>query len=45
VNRTLERDFDADLERSRQIDLTRWRNRGPVQRVLERATIPIRRFL
>jgi cardiolipin synthase len=45
VNRTLERDFDADLGRSRQIDLTRWRNRGPVQRVLERATIPIRRFL
>jgi cardiolipin synthase len=45
VNRTLERDFSADLERSRQIDLTRWRNRGPVQRVLERATIPIRRFL
>jgi cardiolipin synthase len=45
LTRTLERDFDADIERSRQIDLTRWRNRGPVQRMLERATVPIRRFL
>jgi len=42
---TLERDFDADLERSRQIDLTRWRSRGPVQRALEVAVAPIRRFL
>jgi len=40
----LDADFEADLERSEQIDLTRWRNRGPVQRVLETATTPLRRF-
>ena len=42
---TLERDFDADLDRSRQIDLTRWRSRGPVQKAFEVAVAPIRRFL
>ena len=40
----LDADFEADLGRSEQIDLTRWRNRGPVQRVLETATTPLRRF-
>jgi cardiolipin synthase A/B len=37
-------DFDADLERSEQIDLTRWRDRSRRQRVLEAATRPVRRF-
>jgi cardiolipin synthase len=36
--------FTADLERSEQIDLSRWRNRGVVQRALEVATTPLRRF-
>jgi cardiolipin synthase len=40
----LEQHFDEDLERSEQIDLTRWRNRGPVQKTLELATAPLRRF-
>jgi cardiolipin synthase len=37
-------DFDADLERSELIDLTRWRNRSRRQRLLEAATLPLRRF-
>jgi cardiolipin synthase len=37
-------DFDADLERSEEIDLTRWRNRGPRQKLLEAATLPLRRY-
>ena len=44
VASVLESHFDQDLERSEQIDLTRWRNRGPVQRTLEAATTPLRRF-
>ena len=40
----LARDFDADLERSTEIDLTRWRNRSRRQRILEAATLPLRRF-
>jgi cardiolipin synthase len=40
----LARDFDADLKRSEQIDLTRWRNRSRRQRILEAATMPLRRF-
>jgi cardiolipin synthase A/B len=40
----LEEHFDADLERSEQIDLTRWRNRSRRQKVLEFATTPLRRF-
>lgn len=40
----LQADFDADLERSEEIDLTRWRNRGPRQKALELATKPLRRF-
>ena len=41
----LDRDFEDDLRRSEQIDLTRWRNRGPRQRIFETATKPIRRWL
>jgi cardiolipin synthase len=41
----LDRHFDEDLERSEQIDLTRWRSRGPARRMLEAATAPLRRFL
>jgi cardiolipin synthase A/B len=44
VTAELARDFDADLERSEQIDLTRWRNRSRRQRVLEAVTLPLRRF-
>ena len=40
----LQADFDADLERSEQIDLTRWRNRSRRQKALELATTPLRRF-
>jgi cardiolipin synthase len=40
----LEKHFVADLERSEQIDLTRWRNRGLRQKILEAATAPLRRF-
>jgi len=41
----LERDFVADLARSRRIDLGRWQQRSPAQRALEMATTPIRRWL
>jgi len=44
VAEVLQADFDADLERSEQIDLARWRNRGRRQRMLEVATKPLRRF-
>jgi cardiolipin synthase len=44
VARVLEEHFNADLERSEEIDLTRWRNRSRRQRVLEAATTPLRRF-
>lgn len=40
----LQDDFDADLERSEEIDLTRWRGRGLRQKALEVATTPLRRF-
>jgi cardiolipin synthase A/B len=40
----LDRHFDDDLRRSEQIDLTRWRDRGVLQRVREAATRPLRRF-
>ncbi len=42
---TLDGHFDEDLARSEQIDLSRWRDRSPPQRVLEAATKPIRRWL
>jgi cardiolipin synthase A/B len=41
----LDADFDDDLRRSVQIDLTRWRQRSAKQRVMEAATKPIRRWL
>jgi cardiolipin synthase A/B len=44
VAAALTADFDADLERSEQIDLTRWRNRSRRQRMLEAATAPLRRY-
>jgi cardiolipin synthase A/B len=44
VAELLSADFDADLERSEQIDLTRWRNRSRRQKLLEVATTPLRRF-
>ena len=37
--------FERDLERSDEIDLDRWRRRGPAQRVSETATIALRREL
>lgn len=44
VARVLASDFDDDLRRSEQIDLTRWRNRSRRQKLLEVATTPLRRF-
>ena len=41
----LDADFDDDLTRSTEIDLTRWRNRSAPQRALERAVMPIRRWM
>ncbi|MFL4952565.1 phospholipase D-like domain-containing protein [Streptomyces sp. MMS24-I31] len=41
----LDRDFDADAERSEAIDPTRWKGRSLVQRMREAAVTPIRRFL
>lgn len=41
----LEQHFLEDLDRSRRIDLTRWENRSPSQRLLERAIRPVRRWL
>ncbi|MFE5190347.1 phosphatidylserine/phosphatidylglycerophosphate/cardiolipin synthase family protein [Streptomyces sp. NPDC056628] len=42
---SLDRDFEADLERSVEIDLRRWRRRAALQRAMEAAVTPIRRFL
>ena len=42
---TLQAHFGEDLERSREIDLTRWENRPARQRVFEAAVAPIRRWL
>jgi cardiolipin synthase len=42
---TLDAHLDDDFTRSEQIDLTRWRSRSTSQRVLERSTRPIRRWL
>ena len=41
----LDAHLDADFERSRAIDLTRWRNRSARQRALETAVSPIRRWM
>ncbi|MGZ4637598.1 MAG: phospholipase D-like domain-containing protein [Actinomycetes bacterium] len=42
---TLDGHLDDDFARSRQIDLSRWQNRSTPQKVLEKATRPIRRWL
>ena len=42
---TLDGHLDDDFSRSRQIDLSRWQNRSTPQKVLEKATMPIRRWL
>jgi cardiolipin synthase len=41
----LDRQFVEDLDRSRQIDLTRWQNRSAPQQAFEALTAPIRRWL
>jgi cardiolipin synthase A/B len=42
---TLDAHLDEDFTRSEQIDLRRWLNRSPAQRVFEHATKSIRRWL
>lgn len=44
-NRLVGESFEADLERSEEIDASRWRRRSPRLRALERATRVIRREL
>jgi cardiolipin synthase len=41
----LDRDYEADLEDSVDIELSRWRRRAVLQRAKEAAVTPIRRFL
>ncbi|MEU7090049.1 phospholipase D-like domain-containing protein [Streptomyces achromogenes] len=41
----LDRDYDADVRRSDEIDLARWRRRTLLQRAREAAVTPIRHFL
>ncbi len=45
VTATLDAHFDDDLERSKPIDLERWRNRSPAQKAMEQAVQPVRRWL
>lgn len=45
VTATLDAHFDDDLARSSPIDLERWRNRSGVQKVMEQAVQPVRRWL
>jgi cardiolipin synthase len=42
---TLDAHLDDDFARSKEIDLTRWRNRSPAQRAMEKAVSPIRRWM
>ncbi|RST17558.1 cardiolipin synthase B [Streptomyces sp. WAC05374] len=42
---TLDRHFDEDLTHSRPVTLSRWKRRSGLQRALEVAVSPIRRFL
>ncbi|TQJ92300.1 phosphatidylserine/phosphatidylglycerophosphate/cardiolipin synthase family protein [Streptomyces sp. SLBN-31] len=42
---SLDRDYEADLEHSVDINLSRWRHRALLQRAKEAAVTPIRRFL
>lgn len=41
----LEQHFDTDLERSRELDLSRWRDRNPLQRAAEAVTTAVARFM
>lgn len=41
----LDRDYDADVLRSAEVDLTRWKRRPVLQRAKEAAVTPFRRFL
>lgn len=41
----LDRDYEADMKHSVDIDLARWRRRTALQRAREAAVTPIRRFL
>jgi cardiolipin synthase len=41
----LDHQFTEDLQRSRQIDLSRWQGRSASQRTLEAAVTAIRRWL
>ncbi|WP_320773329.1 phospholipase D-like domain-containing protein [Streptomyces sp. CRN 30] len=41
----LDRDFDADVERSVAIESARWKRRAVLPRLREAAVVPIRRFL
>jgi cardiolipin synthase len=45
VARELDEHFEDDLQRSRPIDLDRWRNRSSSQKLLESAVQPIKRWL
>jgi cardiolipin synthase len=42
---TLDAHLDDDFARSKEIDLTRWRNRSPALRAMEKAVSPIRRWM
>jgi cardiolipin synthase len=42
---SLDRDYEADLRHSVDIDLNRWRRRAVLQRAKEAAVTPVRRFL
>lgn len=42
---TLDEHFAADLERSHDVTLDRWEERGPLQRVGEKALAPVRRWI
>ncbi|MFD8306992.1 phosphatidylserine/phosphatidylglycerophosphate/cardiolipin synthase family protein [Streptomyces sp. NPDC059690] len=42
---SLDRDYEADLRDSVDIDLNRWRRRAVLQRAKEAAVTPVRRFL
>lgn len=42
---SLDRDYEADLQHSVDINLSRWRHRALLQRAKEAAVTPVRRFL
>jgi cardiolipin synthase len=45
ITAILDAHFENDLDRSRPIDLARWRERSPAQKTLETAVQPIKRWL